>query len=117
MTFSNPCPVAFTTRVIGGKWKARIVWALIRKDNLRYSELRRACPPISDRILSKELKELEDWALVSRKDYAVVPPKTEYSLTKLGWTLEPVMAAMAEWGGQNREAIAESVGAGRAARK
>jgi DNA-binding HxlR family transcriptional regulator len=112
MNFANPCPVAFTTRVIGGKWKARIVWALIRNDNLRYSELRRACPPISDRILSKELKELEDWALVSRKEYAVAPPKTEYSLTELGWTLQPVMAAMAEWGGQNREAIAESVGAG-----
>jgi DNA-binding HxlR family transcriptional regulator len=108
MNFSNPCPVAFTTRVIGGKWKARLVWALIRNDNLRFSELRRACPPISDRILSKELKELEEWALVSRKEYPVVPPKTEYRLTKLGWTLEPVMAAMAEWGGKHREPIAEA---------
>jgi DNA-binding HxlR family transcriptional regulator len=111
MTFSNRCPVAFTTRVIGGKWKARIVWALIRNDKLRFSELRRACPPISDRILSKELKELEDWALVSRKEYPVVPPKTEYRLTEMGWTLEPVMAAMAEWGGKHRESIAEPAGA------
>jgi DNA-binding HxlR family transcriptional regulator len=111
MDLSNPCPVAFTTRVMGGKWKARIVWALIRNDPLRFSEIRRACPPISDRILSKELKELEDWALVSRREYAVVPPKTEYSLTELGWTLQPLMAAMAEWGGAHREAIAQSAGA------
>jgi DNA-binding HxlR family transcriptional regulator len=111
MAFSTPCPVAFTTRIIGGKWKARIVWALIRNDKLRFSELRRACPPISDRILSKELKELEDWRLVSRKAYAVVPPKTEYSLTKMGWTLEPVMAAMAAWGGKHRQSIAEPAGA------
>jgi DNA-binding HxlR family transcriptional regulator len=110
MDFSNPCPVAFTTRVIGGKWKARIVWALIRNDNLRFSDLRRACPPISDRILSKELKELEEWTLISRKEYPVVPPKTEYRLTPLGWTLEPVMAAMAEWGGKQRAPIAEAAG-------
>ncbi|WP_158813886.1 helix-turn-helix domain-containing protein [Methylocapsa sp. S129] len=107
MKFANPCPVAFTTRIMGGKWKARIVWALIRNDKLRFSDLRRACPPISDRILSKELKELQDWALVSRKEYPVIPPKTEYSLTPLGWTLEPLMAAMAEWGGKHRETIAD----------
>ena len=110
MNFSNPCPVAFTTQIMGGKWKARIVWALIRNETLRFSELRRACPPISDRILSKELKELEEWGLLSRKEYPVVPPKTEYRLTKLGWSLQPVMAAMAEWGGAHREAIAEGAG-------
>ena len=105
MDFSNPCPVAFTTRVMGGRWKARIVWALIRRQPLRFSELRRACPPISDRILSKELKELEEWGLISRREYPVVPPKTEYSLTSLGRTLEPLMAAMADWGLTHRDAI------------
>lgn len=110
MSFLNPCPVAFTTWIMGGKWKARIVWALIRNEKLRFSELRRACPLISDRILSKELKELEDRGLLSRKEYPVVPPKTEYRLTKLGWTLQPVMAAMAEWGGAHRQTIAEAVG-------
>ena len=59
MKSPNPCPVAFTNRIMGGKWKPRIVWALTRNDDLRFSELRRACPPISDRILSKELKELQ----------------------------------------------------------
>ena len=108
MKFSSPCPVAFTTRVMGGKWKARIVWALVRNDNLRFSELRRACPPISDRILSKELKELESCGLISRKEYPVVPPHTEYTLTSLGRTLEPVMAAMADWGQKHRSTILET---------
>jgi DNA-binding HxlR family transcriptional regulator len=96
------CPVAFTNRIMGGKWKPRIVWALTRNDDLRFSELRRACPPISDRILSKELKELQAWGLIARKEYAVVPPRTEYRLTILGRTLEPVMAAMADWGLKHR---------------
>lgn len=109
MEFSNPCPVAFTTRIMGGRWKARIAWALIRKEPLRFSELRRACPSISDRILSKELKELEAWGLISRREYPVVPPKTEYSLTALGRTLEPLMDAMAQWGLNHRSAITSLV--------
>jgi DNA-binding HxlR family transcriptional regulator len=107
MKFQTQCPVAFTSRIMGGKWKARIVWALVRTENLRFSDLRRACPPISDRILSKELKELEGWGLIARREYPTVPPKTEYSLTALGWTLRPVMAAMAEWGAEHRAIIAD----------
>jgi DNA-binding HxlR family transcriptional regulator len=106
MKFPTQCPVAFTSRILGGKWKARIVWALIRNEKLRFSELRRACPPVSDRILSKELKELEGWGLIARHEHSTVPPKTEYSLTALGQTLRPVMAAMAEWGVERRAMIA-----------
>jgi DNA-binding HxlR family transcriptional regulator len=102
MKFPTQCPVAYTTQIMGGKWKARIVWALTRNDDLRFSDLRRACPPISDRILSKELKELQACGLISRKEYAVVPPRTEYRLTALGRTLQPVMAAMADWGLNHR---------------
>jgi DNA-binding HxlR family transcriptional regulator len=101
----TPCPVTFTTRVLGGKWKPRIVWALIRGERLRYSEIRKACPPISDRILSKELKELEAWGLIDRHDFLVVPPKTEYTLTPLGHTLRPLIAAMAEWGATQRARV------------
>ena len=96
------CPVAFTTRIIGGKWKPRLVWALFRTDTLRFSELRRACPPISDRILSKELKELESWGLIARHEHAVIPPRTDYRLTERGLTMRPVMAAMANWGLEHR---------------
>ncbi len=101
------CPVAFTSRILGGKWKARIVWALVRNEPLRLSEIRRACPPVSDRILTKELRELQQCGLISRREYAVVPPKTEYRLTELGNTLRPVMASMADWGLENRVKIAE----------
>ncbi|WP_446745124.1 winged helix-turn-helix transcriptional regulator [Silvibacterium acidisoli] len=105
MKFSTGCPVAFTSRVLGGKWKARIVWALIRNEPLRFAEVRRACPPISDRILTKELRELEDCGLIWRQEYPVVPPKTEYRLTELGQTLRPVMASMADWGLEHRDKI------------
>ena len=92
------CPVATTTRLIGGRWKARLLWALFRREPLRFSELRRACPPISDRILSKELKELEAAGLITRREYPGHPPRTDYALAERGRTLEPVMAAMAGWG-------------------
>jgi len=105
MKFPTACPVAFTTRILSGKWKARIVWALIRNEPLRFSEIRRACPPVSDRILTKELRELEACGLISRREYPVIPPKTEYSLTALGQTLRPVMAAMADWGLAHRSTI------------
>lgn len=97
------CPVTFTSRITGGRWKARIVWALLRRDVLRFSEMRRECPPISDRILSKELKELESWGIIWRREYPTIPPKTEYGLTAVGETLRPVMQAMADWGAQTLE--------------
>ena len=108
MPTPNPCPVAFATRVIGGKWKPRIVWALIRTERLRFSALRRTCPPISDRILSRELKELEAAGLVRREQRPQLPPHTEYSLTELGLTLEPMMAAMAAWALRNRATLEPS---------
>ena len=114
MEFPNPCPVAFTSRVLGGRWKYRIVWALVRHEPLRFSALRRACPPVSDRILTKELRELESWGLISRKEYPVIPPKTEYRLTELGNTLRPLMAAMADWGLAHRGTIVEASKAGAA---
>lgn len=101
------CPVTFTSRVLGGRWSAKIVWSLLRQEKLRFSELRRSCPPISDRILSKELKGLENWGIIVRYDYATIPPKTEYSLTELGQTLRPLMAAMATWGDETQRLLAE----------
>ena len=92
---------------MGGKWKARIVWTLIRLGRQRFSDLRRAVPPISDRILTHELKELARWGLIERTEFPVVPPKTEYSFTAFGKTLEPIMAAMASWGTEHRERFGE----------
>jgi DNA-binding HxlR family transcriptional regulator len=110
MELPTACPVAFTSRIMGGKWKARIVWALVRNETLRFSELRRACPPVSDRILSKELKELEAWGLISRREHPTIPPRTDYRLTELGETLRPVMAAMADWGLAHRSSIDRTAG-------
>ena len=98
MKLVTGCPVAFTSSILGGKWKARVIWALVRHEPLRFSEIRRACPPVSDRILTKELRELQKCGLISRRDFGEVPPKTEYRLTALGNTLRPVMDAMAGWG-------------------
>jgi DNA-binding HxlR family transcriptional regulator len=103
----SKCPVAFTSRILGGRWKARIIWALVQKGTLRFSEIRAACPPISDRILSLELKELAAWGFIDRKEYPVIPPKTEYRLSSAGQTLKPVMAAMAEWGLANRDSVSD----------
>lgn len=107
MKLETKCPVAFTSRILGGKWKARIVWALVRNEPLRFSEIRRACPPVSDRILTKELRELEQCGLISREEFPVTPPKTEYRLTALGQSLRPVMTVMADWGKTNRGKVLE----------
>ena len=104
MTAQRQCPVTFTSSITGGRWKPKIIWTLLRSEPQRYSALRRACPPISDRILSKELKELESCGLVSRQEHSVIPPKTEYSLTALGHTLRPILEAMAEWGDRTQDA-------------
>ena len=109
MQFVTQCPVAFTTRIMAGKWKARIVWALTRNEILRFSQLRRACPPISDRVLSRELKELEACGLLSRTEYPVIPPRTEYRLTELGRSLEPVMVTMADWGHKHRTDVIQHI--------
>jgi DNA-binding HxlR family transcriptional regulator len=92
---------------MGGRWKARIIWSLVQNGTLRFSEIRKACPPISDRILSLELKELAAWGLIDRTEYPVIPPKTEYRLSSTGQTLKPVMAAMAAWGLAQRDHLGD----------
>lgn len=95
-TARTHCPVAFTSRIMGGKWKAGLVWALLREEALRYSDLRRACPSISDRVLSKELKLLQRKGRISRREHSTIPPRTDYRLTERGPTLRPVMASTAD---------------------
>jgi len=91
------CPVEATLHVIGGKWKVLIMWHL--KDTIRrFGELRRMMPGITQKMLTQQLRELENDGLVNRKVYAEVPPKVEYSLTEYGKTLKPVLNAMCRWG-------------------
>ncbi len=105
MIVQRQCPVSFTARIVGGRWKPKILWVLLRNEPLRYTALRRACPPVSDRILSKELKELESWGLITRREYSTIPPKTDYSLTAQGHTLRSILEAMAEWGDRAQDVV------------
>lgn len=107
MTYTQ-CPVTFASRILGGRWSAKIIWSLLRHGTLRYSEIRRACPPISDRILSRELKALEEWGILTRYDHATIPPHTDYSLTELGKTLRPLMEEMASWGARTQDRLLEA---------
>lgn len=97
------CPAIGFGRIVGGKYKLRILW-LLNKRGHRYGELRAALVHGSmgaeptPRTLSRELKELQERALISRRQYDVVPPKVEYSLTELGREIIPIIQAIIDWG-------------------
>lgn len=93
------CPVEVTLEVIGGKWKCIILWGL-RQESKRFSELRNLIPGISQKILTQQLRELENHGLISRKVYQEKPPRVEYSLTPLGESVRPITDLMCEWGKQ-----------------
>ncbi len=94
---SKYCPVETTLKVVGGKWKTLIIWHLVDHTK-RFSELKRELPLITQKMLTQQLRELENDGVVSRYVYAEVPPRVEYSLTELGKSLRPVMEAMCSWG-------------------
>ncbi|MBZ0216635.1 MAG: helix-turn-helix transcriptional regulator [Fimbriimonadaceae bacterium] len=91
------CPTEAALEVIGGKWKSLILSHLLMETK-RFNELRRLLPNITQRMLTKQLRELEKDNLVRRKIYAEVPPRVEYSLTDLGRTLEPLINLLRAWG-------------------
>ena len=91
------CPVEATIQLIGGKYKAIILWHLMHQ-TLRYSELHKRMPKATDKMLAQQLRELEANGLVHREVYPVIPPKVEYSLTETGRSLMPVLVAMRDWG-------------------
>ncbi|MUU77073.1 winged helix-turn-helix transcriptional regulator [Winogradskyella endarachnes] len=93
-----PCCASLTMGLIGGKWKTVIIFHLIDK-TLRYNELRKEMPTVTERTLSLQLKTLEEDGIVKRKVYTSKPPlKVEYSLTDFGKTLIPVVQSIADWG-------------------
>ena len=91
------CPVETTLDLIGGKYKALILWHL-SSGTLRFNQLQKMLRSITPRVLTHQLRELEDQSLITRKVYPVVPPKVEYSMTELGRSLMPILSEMRDWG-------------------
>nr|WP_218672150.1 helix-turn-helix domain-containing protein [Marinilactibacillus piezotolerans] len=89
--------------VIGGRWKISIIWALLQGSPLRLSELQRTFPDINQRMLIRQLRELEEDQIIQRTVYPVVPPKVDYKLTRIGLDLSPVILAICDWGEDYQE--------------
>ncbi len=97
MNSTDICPTETALSIIGGKWKGMILFYLC-SDTRRFNELMRLIPKITQRMLTKQLRELEDYGVVHREVYAQIPPKVEYSLTPLGRKLEPLVNELGVWG-------------------
>ena len=93
------CPVEATLDVIGGRWKGVILFHLL-DEKKRFGELKKFMPDVTQRMLTLQLRELEENGIIDRKVYAEVPPKVEYSLTEFGKSLEPILLLMRDWGRQ-----------------
>lgn len=96
-TAHGTCPVSHTLDVVAGKWTLLVVRQLLTGTK-RFTEIRNGLDGVNPRTLSERLKQLEDHGIVSRRAYAEVPPRVEYTLTDRGRSLEPVLEALARWG-------------------
>lgn len=105
------CALDLTMHYIGGKWKTIVLWYL-RNGKKRFSELKKQIPDITEKMLSLQLKSLEEDGIVKRTVYAEVPPRVEYELTDFGRTLRPVVEAIAKWGRELGQAEGELVSRG-----
>ena len=103
------CEKELTMSVISGKYKVVIIWHLGNEGPHRYSELFRLFKEISNRILTKQLRELEQDGIISRKVYPVVPPKVEYHLTEMGESILPIVNDMWRWGKEHMEYYREKL--------
>lgn len=91
------CPVTYTLSLIGGRWKAAIIWQLTGGP-VRFGQLKGKVGKVSDRMLAKQLRELQADGLVERQPYSEVPPRVEYALTERGRSLQPVLEEILKWG-------------------
>lgn len=98
------CPVEVALDVLGGKWKGVILYHL-SDETKRFNELRRLLPGVSQRMLTRQLRELEADNIIHREIYPEIPPKVEYSLTDFGETLTPILMALGTWGTEYIEEV------------
>ena len=99
------CPVATTVRLIGNKWKLLIIRDLVMDGTRRFSDFLKSVPGISKKVLTDNLRALEEDGLIVREAFAEVPPRVEYSLSPLGETLRPILDAMQVWGEKYKETL------------
>lgn len=102
------CEKELTLSIIGGKWKMLILWYLGKEGTKRFGELKALIPEITQRMLVNQLRELEEDLIVQRVVYPVVPPKVEYSLTKEGESLMPILDSMYNWGKNYMETVLDA---------
>ncbi|WP_417668510.1 winged helix-turn-helix transcriptional regulator [Roseibium sp.] len=99
---SPGCSVEATLSLIDGKWKGVILYHLL-EGTMRFNEIRKRLPSVTQRMLTNQLRALEADGLISRTVYPVIPPKVEYALTERGRSLAPVIMALKNWGDANKE--------------
>lgn len=92
------CSVEYALDILTGKWQLHILWCLCQSEIIRFNELKRKLPGISNNALAKSLRELEENNIVLRTQYNEVPPRVEYSLTDLGKSLKPIIILLSKWG-------------------
>ena len=99
------CPAERAVYFLGGKWKIRILFGLLRSKKMRFGEFKKALKTITQQMLSKQLKELEADGIVNRKVIQIMPPNVEYSLTEFGLSVMPILKSFSEWNKKNTRTI------------
>ncbi|ARK30207.1 winged helix-turn-helix transcriptional regulator [Halalkalibacter krulwichiae] len=94
----SECQVNSALEALVGKWKHKILFPLVQNQTMRFNELKRSIPGITQKMLTSQLRELEEHDLITRKVYAQIPPKVEYSLSEHGKSLIPILEQMSQWG-------------------
>ena len=100
---SPGCAVEAAIGILDGKWKSIILWHLLTEHTLRFSEIRKRIPNVTQRMLTNQLRELEEDGIIHRQVYPQVPPKVEYSLTPLGESLREILMALKAWGDEHMD--------------
>ncbi|MDV7698043.1 helix-turn-helix transcriptional regulator [Chryseobacterium soli] len=103
---ADECPELYASHIIGGQWSLAICCYLIN-GKMRFGELRKKIPTITERMLTLQLRKLEDNKIVTRTVFAEVPPRVEYELTSIGYKLQPIIETLEKWGNEHKEMMDE----------
>jgi DNA-binding HxlR family transcriptional regulator len=102
----QPCPVTPVVEMIFSRWTTPILWCLHREGPLRFSEIRERLGPVTPKVLTQRLRQLERDGMITREQFAEVPPRVEYTVTELGLSLGPAFAALGAWADDNLPVVA-----------